>query len=125
MIENANLFVAVHAVTLAPVVVTLPSGRTYRIPQGSVFLSSPPPAHAAALAGLVRALDWDTDHAAPVEGDKALFVRHRGRFFNIAYDNAPLAVRIEPYKEPAPSIIIRAFPQREPAPPVMRTGFEY
>jgi hypothetical protein len=122
--EIANRYVCSFAVALKPLVISLPSRRDYRVPQGHVFLSSPSTAHAAALTGLVRAVDWSTDQAAPVEGDKNLFERHRGQFFEIPFHDAKLAVAIVAYVEPAPPTVV-SFERPAPSPPAPLTGFEY
>jgi hypothetical protein len=125
MFETANEYLAAHPVALKTLTVELPDGRTYRVMPGHIFLSSTSVAHKAAQQGLCRAIDWDTDQAAPVSGDKQLFERHRGQIFRLPYDGARLAVKIEPYKEPPAATVFHAFPQRESAAPVIRTGFEY
>ena len=125
MIETANQYIAVHALATKNLKITEPSGREFRIPQGSVFLSSPNVADRAAREGLVRAINPVTDADAPVEGDKRLFDRHGANFFKIPYDGARLAVAIVAYVEPAPSIIIHAFERPAPSPPAPLTGFEF
>jgi hypothetical protein len=125
MIETANQYIATHALAIKNIKITQPSGREFRVSQGAVFLTSQNVADRAAREGLVRAINPVADVDAPVEGDKRLFDRHGANFFRLAYDNASLAVRIELFKEPAPSIIINAFERPAPSPPAPITGFEF
>ncbi len=127
--EICNLYKCVHAVALTKLVVTLPNGREYQVPQGHVFLASPDPAHTAALAKLCRRADADIDSNAAVASDKQLFRQYRDRFFDLAFHDAQLqlAVKIQKFIAPPPAIVIdcadRGFGTAPPAPRVV-TGFE-
>jgi hypothetical protein len=125
--EIANRYIAIHAFSLKTLTVEHPGGRTFRVQPGVVFLASPNVAHQAALAKLVRTVDLTTDRDAPVSsGNRELFCRHGGKFFEIAYHDAALAVKIEEYVQPAPRsncVIQVVRPEPVPAPPL--TGFEH
>ena len=125
IVEIANRYCVCHAVALRRIVVTLPSRYEHQVPEGAVFLASPPTAHAAAIARLCRAIDPGTDSDAVVVGDKGLFDRYGARFFEIPYHNAQLAIKIEAYKEPAATTVFEAFPRAAPSPPAPLTGFEF
>jgi hypothetical protein len=129
VVEVANKYVAVHAFALQPLVIEQPSGRTFRVPPGVIFVASPETAKKAAHAGLVRAVDAAADRQAPVSsGDRALFSQYGAGFFELAYYDARLAIKIELYKEPPPARDSDAMIEvlrPDPRPPAPLTGFEH
>lgn len=127
MLTNVgNRYIVALALATVPLVVTRPNGgRDYRVPKGSIFVASLNVAHAAARAGLCRAVDIG-DVNAPSECDAAYFARYGSRHFELSFDEgqSTLAVKIERYVEPTPAVRIDAFPQAPAPAPLPATGFE-